>query len=79
MLLRGWGPGECMGWGWSPQWVLEAWPGEAAKLLTLGEISVDQIIQLQNAAHAPALVIFTLALRSVLQLKNVPIFCCGFL
>lgn len=64
----GWGPGEHGGQGGAG-----AWPGDAAKLLTAGQTSADQIIQLQNAAHAPALVIFTLALRSVLQLRNAPI------
>lgn len=49
VLSRGWGPGEQVGQG-APQWGLEAWPGDAAKLLTLGRISADQIIQLQNAA-----------------------------
>lgn len=51
---------------------LGAWLGAAAKLLTLGCFSADQIIQLQNATHAPALVIFVLALWSMLQLRNAP-------
>lgn len=41
-------------------------------LLTLGQISADQLIQLQNATHAPALDIFVLALRHVPQLRNAP-------
>lgn len=50
--------------------------GDAAKLLPAGQTSADQIIQLRNAAHAPALVIFTLALRSGLQLRNAPFLLC---
>lgn len=73
MLWRGWGLGEHVGQG-APLWGLEAWPGDAAKFLTLGWISVDQTIQLQSAAPAPALVIFTLAPQSVAQLSHVPIF-----
>lgn len=69
----GWGPGEHGGQG-APSEGAGAWPGDAAKLLTSGQISADQIIQLQNAAHAPALVILTWALWSVQQLRNVPIF-----
>lgn len=73
MLWRGWGLGEHVGQG-APSWGLEARPGDAAKFPTLGRISVDQTIQLQSAAPAPALVIFTLALQSVPQLSHVPIF-----
>lgn len=51
-----------------------AWPGDPVKLLALGSISADWIIQLQSAAQTPALVIFTLALQSMLQLRNVPVF-----
>lgn len=47
--------------------------GDAAKLLTLGRSSADQIIQLQNATYAPALVIFILALWSALPLRNAPV------
>lgn len=39
VLSRGWGPGEQVGQG-APQWGLEAWPGDAAKLLTLGRIDL---------------------------------------
>lgn len=67
-MSPGWGPGER-----GVQGGAGACPEDAAKLLTVGQTSADQIIQLQNAAHAPALVIFTLALRSVLQLRNAPI------
>ena len=73
MLWRGWGLGEHVGQG-APSWGLEARLGDAAKFPTLGRISVDQTIQLQSAAPAPALVIFTLALQSVPQLSHVPIF-----
>lgn len=51
----------------------EAWPGDAAELLTSGETSAEQIPQLQRAAHTPAPLVFTRALRSVLQPRNAPI------
>lgn len=73
MLWRGWGLGEHVGQG-APLWGLEARLGDAAKFLTLGWISVDQTIQLQSAAAAPGLVIFTRAPQSVAQPSHVPIF-----
>ena len=43
-----------------------AWPGDAAKLLTSGQIAARQVTRLQNTAHAPALADLMLALRASL-------------
>lgn len=55
---------------------LEAWSGAVAKLLTWGQISMDQIIQLQNATHASAPVIFNIGVVecAMLQMWDVHIF-----